>query len=171
MRLPSLFVPLCAHVSVYSFDKHREVVFQDERVSNTLQGPRETRPREGNDLLWLTQEARRGADLSSCSHALVTKGRVLSLLLWPTINAHLCLKRYRNGRDKALPSKSSELGQVDSNHQGEGPEVPSVTFDLTRVSIPNRRHSRRSRWAERGGCTFPNTHILASDHDQYVSSN
>lgn len=81
------------------------------------------------------------------------------------------LKRGGNGRDKALPSKSSEVGQVDSNHQGTGPEVPSVTFNLTRASTPNRRHSRRSRWAERGGCTFPNMHILASDHEQYVSSN
>lgn len=98
------------------------------------------------------------------------------MLPWPPINAHLCLKRDRNGGDKVLPSKSLELGQVtpsseDSNHQGEGPEVSSVTFDLITASTPNQRHSGKSRWAERGDFTFPNTHILASDHEQQVSSN
>lgn len=58
-----------------------------------------------------------------------------------------------------------------SDQQGEGPvKVAVVTFDLT-MTTPNERHIRRSRWAEEGGGTFSNTHILASDHQQLVSSN
>lgn len=47
-------------------------------------------------------------DLGSCSHVFATKGRVLSLPLWPPVDAHLCLKGDRN---RGLSSKSSELGQ------------------------------------------------------------
>jgi len=54
-----------------------------------------------------------------------------------------------------------------SHLQGEDPEkAVTVTLNLSRAFTPNQRYSRRSRWAERGDFIFPNTHSLASDHQQ-----
>lgn len=109
-------------------------------------------------------------DLGSCFHALAMKGRILSLPPWPLVNAHLCLHRDRNGRDGALPSKSLELGRKmrsleASDQQGQGPEkAAAVSLHLARASPSSQRRSRRSRRAERGGCAFPDTHVLALDH-------
>ena len=93
------------------------------------------------------------------------------MLLLQKVESFPCflgLEGDRNGRDRVLPSNSSELGWVtrsleESDQQGEGWEkVAAVTLNLGRASKPNQRCSRRSRWAERGGCT----HALASDHQQ-----
>lgn len=59
-------------------------------------GQGETRPREGDGLLRLTQEAHGGAGQGSCSHAFAAIGKVLSLLSWLPVNAHFFLK---GGRD------------------------------------------------------------------------
>lgn len=119
---------------VYSSDKHLEVVCW-------VKGSPELSRVQGNPVKEGTlKESPRWSWTWSplplpCS---CYKRRVLSFLLWPPVNAHLCLK---GGRNRALSSKSSDLVQVTGSleDQGEGTEKgAAVTLNLPRF-LPQLR--------------------------------